>query len=140
MELLSSSWKNKKKIPLNKFLYFLIFQEPKLSSFNIKKFIIFSETEILKKFFILQETELSYISGNRNPKKNSDISGRNFPSSKSKKNPVLKSFLYFRKCNFLAPSLEKILYFMGNFQSPKNQTLSYFPKNLWNKFSKNTFG
>ena len=81
-----------------KFLYFLTFQEMKLSSSDIKKFLIFSqkkavlifqETETPKKFLIFQETELSYISGS------------NFSSPKSKKNPLLKSFLYFAKWSFL---------------------------------------
>ena len=49
-----------------------------LSSFNIKKFLIFSqnkallifqETETPKKCVIFREKELSYISGNGNPKK-----------------------------------------------------------------------
>ena len=40
-----------------------------LSNSNIKKFLIFQETEALKKFLIFQETELFYISGSGNPKK-----------------------------------------------------------------------
>ena len=73
----------------------------KLSRFTIKKFLIlslkkalliFQETESLKKIFKFQETKLSYISES------------NFPSPKSKNNPLLKSFLYFVKWNFLAKS------------------------------------
>ena len=50
----------------------------KLSDYNIKKFLIFSqnktflkfeETETTKKFLIFQKTELFYISGNGNSKK-----------------------------------------------------------------------
>ena len=61
----------------------------KLSSSNIKKFLIFSQkkaflifriTETQKKFLMFQETELSYILGN------------NFLSSKNE-----KTFLYFTK-------------------------------------------
>ena len=49
-----------------------------LSSSNIKKFLIFSQKQAFlkfwkmktsKKFLMFQETELSYISGNRKPKK-----------------------------------------------------------------------
>ena len=49
-----------------------------LSSYDIKKFIMFSQTKALHiyretenppKLFIFQETELFYISGNGNPKK-----------------------------------------------------------------------
>ena len=42
----------------------------KLSNSNIKKFLIFRETETPKKLLIFQEAELSYTSGNRNFKKN----------------------------------------------------------------------
>ena len=61
-----------------KFQCFLIFREMKLSSSNIKKFLIFSqkkafllfkETETRKKFVIFREMKLSYITGNGNPKK-----------------------------------------------------------------------
>ena len=72
----------------------------KLSRFTIKKFLVLSQKKALlifqekslKKIFKFQETELSYISGS------------NFPSPKSKNNPLLKSFLYFVKWNFLAKS------------------------------------
>ena len=47
-----------------------------------KALFIFQETKAPKKFFIFQETELFYISGS---------------ISKSKKNPLLKSFIYFGK-------------------------------------------
>ena len=106
-----------------------------LSSFNSKKFLIFSQK---KAFHVFREIKLSYIlrnripetipyiSGNRNPKKTFYISGSNFPSSKSKTSQLWKSFLYFRKRNFLAPSLKNVLCFRRNFQSPKNQNLLYF--------------
>ena len=38
------------------------------------------------------------------------ILGSNFPSSKNEKNPLLKSFLYFRKQNFLV-SVERKKFF-----------------------------
>ena len=66
----------------------------KLSSSNIKKFLIFSQkktfltfrkTEAPKKFFILQERELSYISGNGNPKKTSYIDEETFRAQKVKR-------------------------------------------------------
>ena len=60
--------------------------------FQKKAFLIFLETETppppppqKKKILIFQETELSYISGNRNPKKISYISQSNFQSSKNEK-------------------------------------------------------
>ena len=65
-----------------------------LSSYNIKKFPIFSSKESFsyilengnrpKKFLIFQETELYYISGNGSPLKTSHISESNFMSSKNK--------------------------------------------------------
>ena len=36
------------------------------------------------------------------------ISGSNFPSTKSKKNPFCKNFLYCKKYNFLDPSLKRL--------------------------------
>ena len=74
-----------------------------LSNSNIKKF---QETETPQKFFIFQETETR----------------SNFPSSKYKKNPLLKSFLYFGKWNFLAPSLKNFLYFRKEPAKPLKQT------------------
>ena len=56
----------------------LIFSEKKV-------FLIFRETESLKKFLIFHKTELS------------NISGSNFTSSKSKKNPLLKNLFCFRR-------------------------------------------
>ena len=59
--------------------------------FQKKAFLIYLETETppppppKKKILIFQETELSYISGNRNPKKISYISQSNFQSSKNEK-------------------------------------------------------
>ena len=77
-----------------------------------KKFFIFEETEIPKRNFVLfQETETL--------KKTSYISGSDFPNSKYKKNPLLKSFLYFGKWNFLAPSLKNLLYFRSNLECLK---------------------
>ena len=53
-----------------------------LSSSKIKEFVIFQEMELpstkIKKFLIFPEMVLSYISG------------RNFPSLKNKKNPLLR--------------------------------------------------
>ena len=56
------------------------------------------------------------------------ISGRNFPSSKNKKNPLIKSFLHFDKWNFLATSLKNFLYFRKKLEKEKKKvsyTLSY---------------
>ena len=68
----------------------------------------FCKNSYLVHFLIFCETVLVYIS--KNGTFQPYISGSNFPSSKSKKNPLLKCFLYFEKWNFLAPSL-KNLYF-----------------------------
>ena len=116
MKLLSPSSKNRENQLRKKFLYFLTFQEMKLSSSNIKKFFIFSqkkaflifgETETPKKFLIFQET--SYISGS------------NFELKKILKNPLWKNVLYFGKWNFLAPSLKNFLYFRREFAKPEKQ-------------------
>ena len=53
------------------------------------------------------------------------ISGSNFPSSKSKKNPLVKSSLYFEKWNFPAPSL-KNLYFRRELAISENQKFLKF--------------
>ena len=91
-----------------------------LSGCNIKKFLIvsqkkaffiFRETEIPKKILIFQETELSYISGNRNPKRLLIFQEVSFRARK-------KSFLYFNKWNFLAPSFKNFFYFRRNFKVP----------------------
>ena len=95
--------------------FFYIFLEMELSSSKIKKFLIFHEIEFsgpkLKKLYFLNKS-FSYILENRTfLKKTSYISGRNFLSSKNKKNQLRKNFLYFGKWNFLTPRLKKFLYF-----------------------------
>ena len=74
----------------------------KLSDYNIKKFLtfsqkkaflIFEETETPKKFPIFQKTELSYISGNGNSKKLLIFQERTFRVKKS----ILKKFLIFQE-------------------------------------------
>ena len=95
--------------------YFLIFQEMKLSSSSIKKFLIFSqkksflifhETETPQKFFIFQEM--------KNQKNFCDFS-RELQGSKKKKKKRKqicseKNVLYFGKSNFLFPGLKNFLY------------------------------
>ena len=49
-----------------------------------------------------------------------------FPSSKSKKNPLLKNFLYSRKSNFLTPGLKNFLYSRRRLSMPKNQKFLIF--------------
>ena len=105
------SQKKKRKL----FLYFgkcnfLIFQKTKTP----KKFIIFQKTEIPKRILLFQEMELSYILG------------RNFSSLKNKKAPLWKFFLYFRKWNFVAPSLENFLFFRRELAKPENQNFPFF--------------
>ena len=75
----------------------------KLSSSNIKKFLIFSQT---KAFLIFQETEPTpppskkkqLIFQETETLKNFLYFRREFPARKA---PLLKCFLYFRKWNFL---------------------------------------
>ena len=163
MQVLNPGSKNREKSRLK---CVLKFREMKLSASNIKKFLIFQETETLKtflyfrkwnpalfnpsskkikkfaprKFRISQETEtlkefiifskkkafpkfkkmdtpikIHYIWGNGSPESFFYISGSSFPSLKSKKNPLFKSFLYFGKWNFLAPSLKNFSCFMREF-------------------------
>ena len=132
--LLSPSSKKIKKNTPKKFLIFqgmelsgswikkfVMFQEMKLCSskrffiFSQKKaFLIFQETETPKKFFIFLETELSYISGS------------NLPSWKSKKKPLLKSFLYFGKWKS-----KNFFYFRKELTKPQKQTKNLLRRNLW---------
>ena len=100
------------------FLYFLIFREIGLFSFNIKKFFTFSQKksflisrkmETSKKLFIYQETQLSHISGS------------NLLYYENKKKPTLKNFLYFGKWNFLNSSLKCFLYFRWELASFENE-------------------
>ena len=77
---------------------FLIFQETKTSK-NFLYLLIFQETEAPKNFFIIQGKELSFISRS------------NFPSSKNKNNPLLKSFLYFGEMKSFNLKLKKFLIF-----------------------------
>ena len=80
----------------------------KIPGSNIKKFFIFQETETTKK--------ISYTLGN-------GIflyfQKWNFPSSKNKKNRLLKGFLSFGKWNLLAANLRNFLYFKRNLQGLK---------------------
>ena len=106
--LFSPSQKLKKKNrPQGNFLHsnsnsynkkFLIFQETKTSK-NFLYLLIFQETEAPKNFFIIQGKELSFISRS------------NFPSSKNKNNPLLKSFLYFGEMKPFNLKLKKFLIF-----------------------------
>ena len=86
---------------------FLTFKKIRLSSSNIKKFVIYSTK---KTFLIFRETETL---------KTSYIWGSNFPSSKSKNNPLLKSFLHFWKIKLFNSKLKDFLYFRKNFKSLK---------------------
>ena len=112
-----------------------------LSSSRIKKIIYILGNWIFW-LFIFWEMDLFYILGNTNLKIIPYISGSNFPSLKSRKNPLMECFLHYGKWNFLAPSL-KNSFFWRNFQSHKNQNL-YFSKKkqqqqLLNKFFQKHF-
>ena len=71
-----------------------------------------------EKIFIFQETGLSYISGNLLYFK------KQLFEPKDKTKPTLKMFLYFRKWNFLAPSLKNLLYFNKEFTKPENKKMT----------------
>ena len=73
------------ELSISKIRKVFLFREMELSELIFpqkKAFLIFRETEIPRKFLIFQETELSYISGNRNPKKFQEVT---FPAQKIKK-------------------------------------------------------
>ena len=78
------------------------------------KSLIFSQKEA---FPIFQEMELF--------KKTSYILGGIFPSSKNKKKPLRKNFLYFEKWNFLATRLETFSYFRRELANPEKQTKKF---------------
>ena len=89
------------------------------SGSNINKFLIFSQKKAFlifrngnpEKFFLFQET--AYISGS------------NFPSPKSKKNPLLKSFLYFGEKELSSGKSNKLLIFQkGTYKAPKTNKKS----------------
>ena len=136
MHFSAQDWKNEKN-PAQKI--FFIFQEKQLSNSNIKKFLIFSQ---MKTFLIFLEMEkihpkkASYISGNGTFLYSrqwsfldwyfSYISWSNFPSPKSKNNSLLKSFLYFKKWKFLAPSLKNFLYIRKKLTGTENQKFLIF--------------
>ena len=120
---LSPNLKNKR----NLLLFFPIFWKVKLSSTNIKKFLVFSQNKALlifqekktsKKIFIFQEVELSYISGNF-----LYFNGE-LPGSKKEKNSLCKNVLYFGKLNFLASRLKNFLYFKKELANLENHTIN----------------
>ena len=113
----------------------LIFREMELSSYNVKKFLIFSQKKVVifqemetsKKFFIFQETELSHISA------------ENFQARKMKRKPLLKCFLYFGKWNFLAPGLKNLCFWREHQKSEnklffRTTNLLRYPLLLSNSF------
>ena len=74
-------------LPSSKITKFLIFQEMKLRSFDLKRILLFTEMELSSFiFFLYFRRQLSEL---------------------EKKNPVWKNFLYFGNWNFLAPSLTR---------------------------------
>ena len=109
--ILSPSSKNK-KFPSEKRSYlFWYFGKWNFLIFSLNKaLLIFRETEIPKKFLIFQEIV--------------------FPAQRTKKNSLLKSFLYFGKCKFPAPSLKNFLYFRKELTKHQKQTKNL----LWRNF------
>ena len=76
----------------------------------------FAKNSYLAHFHIFCETELSYISGS------------NFPDLKSKKNPLLNSFLYLRNRNLKSlknPHLEITKHFKGKGKRRRISQSSY---------------
>ena len=96
-----------KKSTLNRFLIF----------FQKQKFLIFQEEKFF--FYFRIWTFLPSLL---------KISGGNFPSSKIKKTHSEKVSFYFRKCNFLTPSLKSSYISEGNLQRPKIKNFFYFGK------------
>ena len=93
----------------------------------------FSSSSCLVLFHTFQETFLTFLTFQEYlPKWSflalyfSSFSRSNFSSSKSKKNPLLKSLSYFHKWNFLAPSLKNFLYFRRELAISKNQKFILF--------------
>ena len=80
---------------------FPTFREMELSGSNVKKFLKFSQKNA---FLIFKESELSYISGNGNPKKLLIFQEVTVHARKMKRTTIKK---FFRKKNFLTPSLKK---------------------------------
>ena len=115
-----------------------------LQSFSLKKFLIFflektcpekvSHIFSKKVFLTFRKRNFSYISGKvySEPWHNrtflyfwkwSFLTFQEvaFRAQKNEKNPLLKSFLYFGKLNFLAASLKNFYFSGGNWQSLKNK-------------------
>ena len=113
VHLTSLITKNKKKIPSKK----VIFWEMGFSCSNIRKAFL----QFGKQFLIFQETELSFISGNRNPKKLLIFQEVTFPSGKIKRDYSWKVSYVSQKRNFLAPSLKNFLYFRKELTRLKNR-------------------
>ena len=90
--------------------------------FSKKKNIFFGKWNFLalrlKKFLYFLKKSFSYISG------------RNFSSSKNKKQPPWKKFLHFGKWNFLALRLKAFLYFKGELAKLKNNNFLYWSKKV----------
>ena len=81
----------------------------------IKDFLYF------RKQPFLQNKAFFDISGNRHPEKIPNILG-----SEKQKNPLWKSFFYFRKWNCLSSSLNNFIYFRRNLQKLKNKNVLFF--------------
>ena len=78
-----------------------------------------------------------FISGGRNPKRLLIFQELTFQAQKII-NQLLKSFLHFKKWNFLATILKN---FLNKFLKPqKPKLLTFLQKNLRINFSKNTLG
>ena len=110
---------------LKYFLYFPIFRETE----TLKKIPYVSGNENPKKLLIFWKMELFSPSSKKilkiHPKKIPYISGSNFPSLNSNKNPLLKRFLYFRKWNFLSPSFKYFLCFRRELATTEKYKISY---------------
>ena len=107
--------------------YFLLFCEMELSySFSKESFSYISGSENPKTFFIFWEVELSELKKKKKitPKKFLIFQEMKLYSFMTKKFLIFPKmglsyiFLYFRQCNFLTPTLKKIVYFPK--KTPKN--------------------
>ena len=118
--LLNPNSKNKKKITSKKSSHILLHFRKWNFLPDIKKFLIFSSK---KAFLIFWETEttkmkLSYISGNRNPKKLLTFQEVTFQARNIK--PTFKKFFKFGNVELSSSKLKKLLIFQeGAYKAPK---------------------
>ena len=116
---LCPSLKKQKKFASRKLL---ILKKMKLSGSNINKFLVFSQEKVffyinLKKFLIFQETEFSYIK--------LLIFQEVIFWARKKKKKTLKMFFIFWEMELYSTKLQKHFIFQEKLSKPENQTKSF---------------